>query len=478
MAFPASPTAGQLWTSPNGTRYKYTADGAWQVDVASINVSGSTATPSPTAPVSPTVGALWFDTTNNILMIYTGPTNGWLPTTLNAITTSITKTVPGDFPTINAAIDYFSAFTIAESGLVTIQVAAGTHTITEPLRGHPQGSRLVIKGAGITGSAPIYADFSAVTGPQVGNPAVLAMLQGKYQTIINCSNTHGVRPYPGQEIQLEDLLFVQTAGTIYTGAVIYGSGLYLKNVSFHGFKIYGINVRRGTVTQYGNVTVSGIGTSAANDGIYISEQSSWSASGIVPNTVVAACYGSGIECIQNSVFFCEGQDGASVLGKTVQSLGNNIGFSAEANSVMYISESLARYNAVQGYSSYRNSLINAGSSSSYNNGSSGYLAASQASIDATNARSQSNSRYGFEAQVGSLIYSSTGTIASANTDGGYYAAIQSTIYVPNGGGSNPGTQGVHHRATLMSFILFNGAVDSSSSPAANTVGNQNSYAVG
>lgn len=74
MAFPASPTAGDTYTTPGGVIFTYTAYGAWKAS-GSSGSSGST-TPlswtTATRPASPSVGTTGYNTTLSVLETWNG----------------------------------------------------------------------------------------------------------------------------------------------------------------------------------------------------------------------------------------------------------------------------------------------------------------------------------------------------------------------------------------------------------------------
>ena len=79
LNFPSNPVDGQAYVAPNGSTYIYDAtETVWKAQGAD---GDNTVVVSATAPVSPTQGKLWWNTTTGTLFIYyqDGDSNQWIP---------------------------------------------------------------------------------------------------------------------------------------------------------------------------------------------------------------------------------------------------------------------------------------------------------------------------------------------------------------------------------------------------------------
>jgi hypothetical protein len=99
------------------------------------------------------------------------------------------------FPTLNSIELYLRDHYIAQNVTVTINVAAGTHVLTGPLAGHPQGNRISIVGAALLGT-PAVTDITS-TGSTAAVIAAdyatsKAALAAKYATFVEASTVAGV----------------------------------------------------------------------------------------------------------------------------------------------------------------------------------------------------------------------------------------------------------------------------------------------
>lgn len=77
--FPSSPTVDQIVTGPAGQQMKW--DGSKWIAMLGGGGGAATVTVGPTAPASPTNGALWFNTTNVQMYIWysSGTSSQWAP---------------------------------------------------------------------------------------------------------------------------------------------------------------------------------------------------------------------------------------------------------------------------------------------------------------------------------------------------------------------------------------------------------------
>lgn len=184
------------------------------------------------------------------------------------ITTAITKTVYGtspDFADLPAAFEWLSRRRITTTGSVDLAIAAGAHALPASLvtLDHPDGQRITITGAALTGGgAPIVSDFQ-ITGVNSGARATdtaahLTMLQGRFATRFTGSAGSGIAL--GRVGLISRIL---TQGVGGSGAVaaltITGQGK-LQNVAVQGAPNLGLQVT-GSVELVGNVYISGSGAS-------------------------------------------------------------------------------------------------------------------------------------------------------------------------------------------------------------------------
>ena len=353
-------------------------------------------------------------------LIYNGASFLYAPPTLT-ITSAITKTVYGagaDFADLNAAMAWLSRRRIAVSGSVTLQIQAGQHVSTTKQRlSHPDGERVFING-GRSAAIPPYTSF-ARNGNSAGQRATdaaanLAMLRGIYTRELRFTGTSGI-VISGQWGGITDVLITGDRTVNENGLSISGRTMSVTGVAVHGFGNYGITVNQSGFAQLENCAVvycAGLGGLTVDDSGTIVTVSSYVITG----------------CDQNGIYAVNG--------------GRLRVFSGLCTSACH---------ALNGFNATGGGLINAsaGTTRSELNASAGFLSTGSSSINVPNAYAGGNGIGGYADQR-SFLYAASAT-GSGNTNG--FSAY---------GGS---------------FIDIHGSTltGSSYSPAANTVGNNNSY---
>lgn len=361
-----------------------------------------------------------FATGDIATLIYNGAAFLYAPPALT-ITSAITKTVYGagaDFTDLNAAMAWLSRRRISVSGSVTLQIQAGQHvSSTRQNLSHPDGERIFING-GRSAAIPPYTSY-ARNGNSSGQRATdgaanLAMLRGIYTRELRFTGASGI-VINGQWGGITDLLITgdRTAGE--NGLSISGRIMAVTGVAVHGFGNYGITVNQSGFAQLDNcaaVYCAGLGGMTVDD------------SGTI--VTVNSCVVVG--CDQNGIYTVNG--------------GRLRVFSGLCTSACHV---------LQGFNATGGGLINAsgGTTRSELNAAAGFFATGCSSISVPNAYAGGNGIGGYADQR-SFLYLA-GATGTGNTNG--FSAY---------GGS---------------FIDMHGSTltGSSTSPAANTVGNNNSY---
>lgn len=185
---------------------------------------------------------------------------------------------PGQqFATIAAAYDWLRYKLAAPDVLVTLQLTAGQHIITSPIRPpHLNSPRIAIKGAALAGAFPVRGDVVASAA------TTLTTLRARFATEIVCQNCNGFEVTRGQFLRIENLLISGGAG--YSGVVVgdslnaamtdtdyFGGGqVTAKNSFLHGFS------QGWWCRQMSNASLDTVGAShcaqygmVANNGSYI-----------------------------------------------------------------------------------------------------------------------------------------------------------------------------------------------------------------
>lgn len=453
------------------------------------------------APVAPLDRDLWYDLTNHILNYYNLSTTTWIPVTTTAmkeilgisetgiISTNRTYTVPGDFATPLDVENYLRRFRIATGVTVTVNVAAGTYNHATNMQGHPNGDQIHYIASGYTGGSPTNADFTAtgyVPATIAANAAAnTAMLNGKYQVKIACTGS-GLRIVGANSIKMTNFLFVGPGRTVsgYRGARI-DSSAYLYGCSFVAFEIGVLSA--GFLSFDAHLFVADCGN--VNGAALIAEGGTI----LVETTgVIGAynCYGSGIGSVR----------GANVWGYNVYARGNEqAGINSNTNGTIFATvQMVGSTNGGNGATAAQGGSVNtgtAGNSQFQNNGGHGVTASIGGKASLYTATATGNTNSGFVATSGASVVVFTAT-ANSNGDHGVQATANGYVQAPSITAKNNGVNGLNATggridaqnaatvpntsteivATGGGYITVTTAVGAPTlSPAANTVGNFNSY---
>jgi len=213
------------------SRYSNCAGGLTQFDSAFSTAIGGypygavlVATNGVTAG-SPQGGAhLWISTVDNNTVNPDATFNSanWVPVP-GLITTTVTYTVGGtasQFIDLNAAFAYLTNFTIADTGRVILQYAAGVFNYSSMVyMNHPQNNLISILGAALTG--PIDTTGSAYSGSVA---ASMAYLRSKFTTELHFTGGAGIEVDVVQ-VGVIDALLITGDGTSAGPFVKDGQGL-------------------------------------------------------------------------------------------------------------------------------------------------------------------------------------------------------------------------------------------------------------
>ena len=159
------------------------------------------------------------------------------------ITANTTLTViPADpasatnFLTLQAALDSLDNAMIAAAATVTINVAAGVHTITSSIRiRHAHGSRIRILGAALPGSFPVYTDVTSNVATS------RTALRAKFSTIFDIQAVTGMIVEVGGLGLIQDIMLDHNSGGTGTqSCIVSQSGLvYAYRVMAFGCNLSG-----------------------------------------------------------------------------------------------------------------------------------------------------------------------------------------------------------------------------------------------
>jgi hypothetical protein len=185
----------------------------------------------------------------------TDPNKFITPATLPFISANRTITVPTDYPTVYAALIYLQKYRIIGSAIVTISVLAGDHLVSTPLVGHPDGSKIVVKGAALTGAFPVTSDWN-MTGTSLAahvtdRPNNRTMLRAKFPTrLIMSAPVNGFDLEGNHSISIENILLdgMGTGGGVIGLNLDWGQTVYAKNSVVFNFTSYGARIRGSLVT--------------------------------------------------------------------------------------------------------------------------------------------------------------------------------------------------------------------------------------
>ena len=107
-----------------------------------------------------------------------------------------------NFHTVQAAFDSLATARIMPGIVVTISVAAGVHTITDPITvDHVDASRIWLVGANLPGAFPVYADIHSVLATARTN------LRAKVPTVISIQGVNGLYVRQGGLGKIKNIMF-------------------------------------------------------------------------------------------------------------------------------------------------------------------------------------------------------------------------------------------------------------------------------
>ena len=139
----------------------------------------------------------------------------------------LTLDVPGRFATIPEAMQFIAGSTIADTAMVTVQLAPGTYEFREPLAvGHHDGRRLVLKG--VKDPAKVILDFNGGGGLVID----------------------GSRSIRLETVTLEGVRKDQTGILVDNGSSLIGD-----SIAINGFGL-GVFANHGSVLELDHVTVT------------------------------------------------------------------------------------------------------------------------------------------------------------------------------------------------------------------------------
>ena len=467
---------GSAW---NGVTAKVLGAGATYDEGAALLPSGTTAQ-RPAAPVSG-MARVNTDTVPQLEQ-YAGGT--WQPIgvitsnlTLNVATTGNDTTGLGTagapWATPHRAMAYLSNYTIAQGVTVTVSVADGTYTFTTPLYlDHPNGSQIAINGGTTTGVRPTT---SLTGGNAVGNTGATlaandALLNAYYNTKWQFNGCNGLVCDSGGNVTVNTVLI--------RGNASLAIGVMAGNANTPVFSVFYASA--GGINLGSNVAVhnfGGIGVATYNNGTISA-----------PQVTVTNCGLSGIQT----------NYGGSIFASSAVTNNNGvIGVLCYFGGTIFAQGVVSRYNSLSGVSTNWGGSIDAsGSSICTNNGNHGILTLYGGEINAPGVTASNNAQNGIVTSYGGSINAASAT-ASSNLLNGVGVGSGGYINFNSGVASNNGTYGIFAIgsggvAALSSTALSNGSTNvivsgmgyidfaggngaGSLSPAANTVGNGNSY---
>ena len=228
----------------------------------------------------------------------------WVRAPTGHIDVDTVWTVPGMFPTPEAASLAASRYTVSPDAMLYIDVASGTY-VNSRIYGH-SSRRVKFRGAALSGAFPVAADFVS-TGN--GGAALAAdvmlhetMLRSKFNTIFEYTSGVAVE-LRGAATALEDILLINTDGA--TSGVVCGSAAGesgngsladLNRVSIHNFASSQISTTYGGAFkgQSSALTVSG-----GARGI----QMQYGGDGFAVGVVIASCSLYGLRFKRKGLFY-------------------------------------------------------------------------------------------------------------------------------------------------------------------------------
>lgn len=233
-----------------------------------------------------------------------------------------TLSVPSNYATLAAALEYLQGKRVARGALITVSLAAGTgssaHVVSDNLQlAHPDGDRILIQGATLTGANPVPGDFA-----QTGNDASarlsdlsanLTFLRSRFRTEIKVASGKSLSVSDGA-IQLSRLLITNAGGgsatllqgidgRIFTAGPValagagglgyFGRGGFLQLGSSGPFYVCGSGNHGLQVSTGGRVEMGAIVVSVGNaiEGVTLSAGAGWVGGATGGPTLYTACNG-------------------------------------------------------------------------------------------------------------------------------------------------------------------------------------------
>lgn len=445
-----------------------------------------------------------------------------------------TYTVPTDFATPYDAEVFLRDYAIGPGVTVTVNINAGTYNHgANVMQGHPQGTQIFYIGAGYNAAVDVTAltctGYSAAqrTADIATNTTYLT---GKYKVRIDTTG-NGAYVRGGNMLIISDVLFVgptagsnygvaaesayvevngvstinylngfsftqtfarsKTGSNVHLGARGYGqlvqnSYVMLQDVAvFSGSGPAGINANVGGILTGANVIVKGNVT-----GININNSSNVSSSGGLDSSynsgsgVVASWYSmvrttasSGVGMSNNGAYGTQCSfTSAAVIANAVITSNANYGLYITYQSIAYAIGANISNNASGGgiacsYSSY----VAVNTATINNNTGYGIYSTQTSQVSADSAVINSNTSAGVRVTMNSNVYVSNATIR-LNGGRGISMEMASVAYVSTSTVSSNTTHDLY--ASDMSYIYGVGVTGTPApvlSPAANTLGNTQSY---
>jgi hypothetical protein len=425
---PTAGTAGRIYFATDTQIVYFDTGSAWQ-KTGIANWKDIIGTPSTFTPSA-------HKTTHAI-----GGSDVLLPTDIGALTVlSASKTinVPGDYSTIQAALDSLKNVWIPKDVTVTIQVAAGNYTITSPIIiTHPCGNQIQLIGA--SPATTSITGVGSVSG-QAGNYSVqievsstAGITAGNYVIIKNTTGSNDYHAFDGiwkvNSVDSSTQITVQNThrASSFPSASLSGGTVVILSTLILATNCVGILITpNSAIGLIDNIGLIGNGSSAPV-GLWV---------GVTPD-------------------LNQRGSATAICGGTFGINGFNNGINITNNSSLALPN--YSYCCICG-----NSAIGV------------YLTRS-CTVNMVYSICNGNGSFGFQGEIGCAIQADS-AIVKGNGNNGFRANTCSTISAPSSNASGNGT--ADYYATWGSFILAcNYSGSPTFSPSVNTVGNSNSIIV-
>lgn len=136
-------------------------------------------------------------------------------------TSDVTVNVPGQYPTIQQALDALLECRLSGGARGIVALAAGTYVLTAPLRAtHPQPGHIVVRGPS---AVTVLADADVAAT----RSATEVTVRARYAAVIECQGCSGVVLGAGEGLALEDVALIKTGSGSAAGADLV-DGAYLR----------------------------------------------------------------------------------------------------------------------------------------------------------------------------------------------------------------------------------------------------------